>query len=139
MNTMTNRLFEVINLLWAYAAFVLSMVCWFYIFHEMAARPERRWKNWTDGMRVALALSVSAFGTWSNRFLFFFFRAEHHALDWLYGSFPAVVMLIGGVCGFGGYILTVHFMSVRLFGRIFTALAIIGALVLLCLDVLIYH
>lgn len=129
-------LLEVLNGTWGVAAFSLGVVCWMYLFHEMISLAAWRPWRWSQGMRVAINVSLVAAGVWITRSVIYYWRhigaAEHFSSGQLYA------LIVGGAVGTVGFVLLIREISRPLFGNAPWILSLI-ALVAMTAYTVLYH
>lgn len=97
-------LLELLNGMWAIAAFSLMIICGFYLQHEARARSYRWSRGWremmTSGMRVAVAVGAIAMGSTirSGSIFFWYVGGGHTDLSRRYILWGTIVAVSGFVC-----------------------------------------
>src|SRR5882757_9707545 len=116
MNASPPFILEVLNGDWGVEALCLGIVCWMYLIHEIRARPKRRWPmRWTDGMRVAFAISAVSAGVWITRSVIYIWRHIYGGNEY-FSLLELNTLIVGGAIGTLGFLLAIREISKPLFG-----------------------
>lgn len=108
---------EVINGDWGLLAFILMLMCAFYLGHEMIARHLTIWRTgqWTQGMRVATAIMAMSLGVCTTRVVIFGWRHFYAGAE--FSHVQAGLLICGAAIGTVGFICAIREISEPLYGH----------------------
>lgn len=107
---------EVINGDWALLAFILMLMCAFYLGHEMLARHISLWhpRSWEQGMRVATAIGAMSTGVFMTRIVIYSWR--HYFEAAAFSHVQAGTLIVGATIGTVGFVCAIREISKPLYG-----------------------